>query len=176
MSQDNSNKSQLGRGDLVQFGERLISSAAFNDLFDQGMALVEQAASYLDGEGRAASKTLEREVSLVYASESMRLTTRLMQMASWLLVQRAVNEGEMTLEQAQDEQRKVSLTSVSTERGTETWDLLPIQLRDMVERSISLQEQIIHFDKALNTEIDLEQKNASPISSHINLLEQAFQR
>jgi len=43
---------------------------------------------------------LERSVSLTYATESMRLTTRLMQLASWLLLHRAVKEGEMTLTQA----------------------------------------------------------------------------
>ena len=38
--------------------------------------------------------------ALGYAAESMRLTTRLMQVASWLLVQRAVREGEMPPEAA----------------------------------------------------------------------------
>ena len=33
----------------------------------------------------------------------MRLTTRLMQLASWLLLQRAVNEGEITAENARTE-------------------------------------------------------------------------
>ena len=42
-----------------------------------------------------------RSASLRYATESMRLTTRLMQLASWLLLQRAVNDGEMSAEQAQ---------------------------------------------------------------------------
>ena len=41
--------------------------------------------------------------------ESMRLTTRLMQVASWLLVQRAVNEGDMDPAQAEAEKHKVRL-------------------------------------------------------------------
>ena len=59
------------------------------------MELVEETASYLDGEGRQESKLLSRNAALAYAAESMRLTTRLMQVASWLLVQRAVREGDM---------------------------------------------------------------------------------
>ena len=47
--------------------------------------------------------------ALVYATESMRLTTRLMQLASWLLLHRAVKEGEMTLAQASKEKAKVRL-------------------------------------------------------------------
>ena len=39
----------------------------------------------------------------------MRLTTRLMQLASWLLLQRAVNEGDLSVEQASHERSKVKL-------------------------------------------------------------------
>jgi len=65
-------------------------SELFDRTFQEGMALVEETASYLDGPGRQESKSLERRLALGYAGESMRLTTRLMQVASWLLVQRAV--------------------------------------------------------------------------------------
>src|SRR5471030_68512 len=83
-----------GETALVQFSERLTNSAAFGTLFREGMDLVEETAAYLDGAGRAEAKALERAVSLTYATESMRLTTRLMQLASWLLLHRAVKEGD----------------------------------------------------------------------------------
>jgi len=89
---------------LVLFSERLTNSAAFGLLFREGMGpWFEQTAAYLDGDGRTEAKALERSVSLTYATESMRLTTRLMQLASWLLLHRAVKEGEMTLTQANRE-------------------------------------------------------------------------
>ena len=52
----------------VSFSERLASSQAFATLFRDGMALVEETASYLDGPGRTESKKLERN-----AAWSMRL-------------------------------------------------------------------------------------------------------
>jgi regulator of CtrA degradation len=82
-------------GALVQLSERFTNSAAFGVLFREGMDLVEETAAYLDGAGRTEAKALDRAVSLTYATESMRLTTRLMQLASWLLLHRAVKEGEM---------------------------------------------------------------------------------
>src|SRR3954471_21534163 len=94
----------------VWFGAKLAGSQAFSDLFRDGMALVEETAAYLDGPGRQESKKLERIASLAYATESMRLTTRLMQLASWLLLHRAVKEGEMSLAQAYKEKAKVKLT------------------------------------------------------------------
>lgn len=54
------------------------------------MDLVEETAAYLDGVGCVEAKALDRAVNLTYATESMRLTTRLMQLASWLLLHRAV--------------------------------------------------------------------------------------
>src|SRR6201989_585256 len=106
-----SEKSAHGTGGTgpVLFSEKLASSQAFADLFKEGMALVEETASYLDGECRQDSKKLDRSASLAYATESMRLTTRLMQLASWLLLHRAVKEGEMSLSQANREKVKVKL-------------------------------------------------------------------
>jgi hypothetical protein len=50
----------------------------------------------------------QREASFLYATESMRLTTRLMQLASWLLLQRAVNEGEITRKMPAPKRRRSS--------------------------------------------------------------------
>src|ERR1700759_5737082 len=113
-----------GDSALVQFSERLTNSTAFGNLFREGMDLVEETAAYLDGAGRSEAKALERSVSLTYATESMRLTTRLMQLASWLLLHRAVKEGEMTLTQANREKTKVKL-SASEPVPTEMVEKLP---------------------------------------------------
>ena len=107
-----------GESGLVQFSERLTNSAAFGTLFREGMDLVEETAAYLDGVGRTEAKALDRAVSLTYATESMRLTTRLMQLASWLLLHRAVKEGEMTLTQANREKTKVKLSRRRSRRRT----------------------------------------------------------
>jgi hypothetical protein len=84
------------------------SSDLFDRTFKEGMALVEETAAYLDGDGRRDSRLLPREDALLYAGESMRLTTRLMQIASWLLVQRAVREGDMPAQDACDEKYRIA--------------------------------------------------------------------
>ncbi|HET6322966.1 MAG TPA: DUF1465 family protein, partial [Hyphomicrobium sp.] len=70
-------------GVTVSFGERFQASAQFDAVFKQGMALVERTAAYLEGPGRVESKRLPTSVNVLYAAESMRLTTRLLDMASW---------------------------------------------------------------------------------------------
>src|SRR5262245_44072240 len=118
----------------VSFGEKLASSQAFADLFRDGMTLVEETAAYLDGPGRQESKRLQRNAALAYATESMRLTTRLMQLASWLLLHRAVKEGEMSLAQANKEKSKVKL-SADEHMSEQNMKLVPERLRALIARS-----------------------------------------
>ena len=128
------------------FGRRFVRSEAFMLLFREGMGLVERTAAYLDGDGRAASAALPREIALCYATESMRLTTRLMQIASWLLVQRAVAEGEMTVEQAQLEKNKVKLAETMMAEPRPEAELLPDGLLELMAHSLRVQERIRHLD------------------------------
>jgi regulator of CtrA degradation len=159
----------------VSFGERLANSQVFADLFRDGMALVEETASYLDGPGRKESKKLERMAALAYATESMRLTTRLMQLASWLLLHRAVKEGEMSLAQANKEKTKVKLAA--GEAGSEdTIKLLPEHLRGLIARSKALQADIRRLDATMHARPDLTLSNRSnPVERQLGLLKAAFE-
>src|SRR5689334_1108945 len=143
-----SEKSAHGAGP-VMFGEKLATSQAFAGLFKEGMALVEETASYLDGPGRQQSKKLDRSAALAYATESMRLTTRLMQLASWLLLHRAVKEGEMSLAQARQEKSKVKLAPVDT-TDPNNIELLPKALRELIARSQQLQNQVRRLDTTIH--------------------------
>src|ERR1700678_4131588 len=137
---------------LVKFSERLTNSAAFGTLFREGMDLVEETAAYLDGVGRSEAKALDRSVSLTYATESMRLTTRLMQLASWLLLHRAVKEGEMTLTQANREKTKVKL-SAADPGPNDMVGKLPQQLQHLIGRSMSLQAKVRRLDTTIHASV-----------------------
>src|SRR5690349_23896961 len=140
----------------IAFGEKLASSQAFAALFRDGMGLVEETAAYLDGPGRQESKKLERNAALAYATESMRLTTRLMQLASWLLLHRAVKEGEMSLAQANKEKTKVKLAAgeYSDEQNVR---LLPERLRDLIDRSQALQVKVRRLDATIHNHVPPEE-------------------
>ena len=159
----------------VSFGERVANSQVFADLFRDGMALVEETASYLDGPGRKESKKLERIAALTYATESMRLTTRLMQLASWLLLHRAVKEGEMSLAQASKEKSKVKLAA--GEAGSEeSIRLLPERLRGLISRSKTLQADIRRLDATMHAKPDLAiASRSNPVEQQLGLLKAAFE-
>ena len=130
----------------VAFGASFVKSPAFKALFSQGMALVEETASYLDGDGRTESNRLGRSAALTYAAESMRLTTRLMQIASWLLVQRAVAEGEISQAQAQREKDRVRLVAQDGSGRDAHAAELPERLRDLIDGSLRMHGRIMHLD------------------------------
>ena len=133
----------------VSFGAKFARSEQFKGVFREGMALVEAAATYLDGDGRKEARRLRPPQSLAYATESMRLTTRLMQLASWLLIRRAVSEGELTPEQAIEEQRKIKLPVPGTDRPTRDLKALPDRLKELIAQSVKLQDRVIRLDQIL---------------------------
>ena len=164
-----------GESALVQFSERLTNSAAFGSLFREGMDLVEETAAYLDGAGRVEAKALERAISLTYATESMRLTTRLMQLASWLLLHRAVKEGEMTLTQANREKTKVKLSAA--EPGPEDMIAkLPQHLQDLIARSMSLQARVRRLDTTIHAPASEHTTIGNPLVPQLNRLKAAFEQ
>ena len=139
------------------------------------MDLVEETAAYLDGDGRTEAKALERSVSLTYATESMRLTTRLMQLASWLLLHRAVKEGEMTLTQANREKTKVKLSAADP--GPEDMIAkLPQQLQDLIARSMSLQSRVRRLDITIHAPVDRTRPIGNPLVPQLNRLKAAFEQ
>src|SRR6476469_1705772 len=164
-------------GALVQLSERFTNSAAFGLLFREGMDLVEETAAYLDGAGRIEAKALDRAVALAYATESMRLTTRLMQLASWLLLHRAVKEGEMTLIQANKEKSKVKLAA-GEPGDPDTIKLFPERLRSLIDRSKKLNDQVRRLDANIYAPPLAPDKprTSNPVELQMGLLKAAFEQ
>ncbi len=161
----------------ISFAGRMASSAQFKAIYAEGMTLVEETASYLDGPGRSTAKMLPRMASVLYAAESMRLTTRLMQMASWLLLQRAVNNGEMTRDQVLAEKSKVRLEGFNVDRTAPGWTDLPEAFRDLIDRSLHLQNRVAMLDREIYRPVDLDQvvpDNENSVKAQLSLLQTAF--
>ncbi|TAK48417.1 MAG: DUF1465 family protein [Xanthobacteraceae bacterium] len=161
---------------LISFSERLAGSAMFATLFREGMDLVEETAAYLDGPGRTDAKVLDRSASLAYATESMRLTTRLMQLASWLLLHRAVKEGEMSLAQANREKTKVKL-SAPEPGADDVMAKLPQSLCGLIARSMALQVRVRRLDATIHAPATkAAQALDNPVVHQLGQLKAAFER
>lgn len=145
-------------------------SELFDRTFQEGMELVEETAAYLDGEGRRESKLLSRATALAYAGESMKLTTRLMQIASWLLVQRAVREGDMTAEAACETRYRLANRPAAGEPGHPE---LPIALVEYQVRTDKLYDRVLHLDRRMYLD-EPEADAVNPVQSQLDRLTAAF--
>ena len=176
MTEQAPNPAMPARAEVVR---DFAKSELFERTFQDGMELVEDAAAYLDGAGRQESKLLSRNAALAYAGESMRLTTRLMKLASWLLVQRAVREGDMSAQDACDPRYRLG-----EDEGLRSEDRPPVQrdpllielpngLLDLAARSERLFERVRHLDRRMYLEVT-EGEQSHPVLSQIDRLRQAF--
>jgi regulator of CtrA degradation len=170
---DTSQASPIRSGFDPQRALDFARSELFDRTFKEGMALVEETAAYLDGPGRAASKRLSRGAALAYAGESMRLTTRLMQVASWLLVQRAVRDGEIQMTEAASEKYRLISREAQPGASFTGADDLPEALKALIIRGGAIYERVRRLDETLY-EGGVETANA--VSDQMAKLAQAFGR
>lgn len=150
-----------GGGENGQGHSPFGGSALFQRTYREGMALVEEAATYLDGPGREQAKDLPRSTALAYATESMRLTTRLMQVAAWLLVQKAVNEGDMSESEALGEKYELGGSALAKSRKIDGTEQLPDALKELIVRSENIYRRIERLDGQMRSGEELEQSSLS---------------
>jgi regulator of CtrA degradation len=161
----------VARGVAVQ---DFAASELFERTFQEGMDLVEETAAYLDGGGREDSKLLSRNAALAYAGESMRLTTQLMQVASWLLVQRAVREGDMQASAAFDDRYRLAHDGAAAASFEAPIEDLPMSLVHLCERSERLYDRVRRLDERMYLQDEMAIAAPHPVLSQFDRLRDAF--
>lgn len=159
---------------LVDFMTRFTGSEQFEKVFAEGMGLVEETANYLDGPGRKDARALDRHGAIAYATESMRLTTRLMQLASWLLLQRAVSAGELSEEAAAKEKSRINLSDIGPGARLPGDGQLPDGLKELIARSLKLRERVVKINEMVEERRDWSTETANPVASQVDQLAAAF--
>ena len=157
------------RSEVPAYGGDFPRSELFDRTFREGMELVEDTAAYLDGDGRRESRLLSRAAALAYAAESMKLTTRLMQIASWLLVQRAVREGDMAHEAAGEPRYRLTERKIETPSHPE----LPIALVEYLVRAEKLYDRVLYLDRRMYGD-EAAPEAPNPVQNQIDRLAAAF--
>jgi regulator of CtrA degradation len=170
-----SSERPAGEGVTISFGQHFAASDQFDAIFREGMALVERAAAYLDGPGRKEARALRGPAAMLYATESMRLTTRLLELASWLMIRRAHKEGEITSEEVRKKRERVKLTSPGRLSHVKGFEELPEGLRKLITASFALNDRIVRLDCAMEVVVGGEPDTAtSPVEVQVARLEKAF--
>jgi regulator of CtrA degradation len=100
-----------------------------------------------------------------------------MQVASWLLLQRAVNEGELSRAEAAAEKRRIPLSEQGIVSNKDVLVRLPPRLRDLIVISLRLQARIIHLDLLIYKSRDARGQESlppSPVETQIEQLRAAL--
>jgi regulator of CtrA degradation len=158
----------------VSFGQHFAVSDQFDAIFKEGMGLFERTAAYLDGQGRREARALRGPVAVLYATESMRLTTRLLELASWLMIRRALKEGEITPAEARAKRERVKLRGPSRPAHVRGFAELPEGLRRLIEASYALGDRIFQLDRAIEVVVGETPALENPVVAQVSRLEEAF--
>jgi regulator of CtrA degradation len=117
--------------------------------YDEALGLMIEARNYMAYVEPVESRRLPSAPRLRMSCESMRLTCRLTQVMAWLMTQRAVEEGELTPEEALEERRRLDAAQVCLDdRGSGDGEL-PTGLRSLLDRSHRLYVRVSRIEEMM---------------------------
>lgn len=162
-------------GDPVDFTVRKITSAEFfRPIFDEGMSLVSETALYLDGAGKQDSAHLPTGPKIAYLGLSMRLVACLTHLASWLMLHRAVQEGEITILAASADPQRPRVSDLGSLAEARDGEGLPPRMAELADRVHRFRTRMEAIELALYG--DPAASNPNPVLQRIALIEAAFTR
>ena len=124
-------------------------------LFEDAMAAVVATTIYLENQGLTEQRLLEGREAILFTAESLRMTTRLMEVVAWLLAQRAVEAGEITMEEAVGPRFRLGFEGqdfdlVERWNGDETgFAAMPPRFRELVADSHGLYARVGRLERLL---------------------------
>jgi regulator of CtrA degradation len=153
-----------------ELARKLLESDDFSTLYGSVMALVNDSASYLDNEGRAAAKLMSRHQSAVYAQHSFALTTSCMRTASSALMLRAALKREQSLDYSISEVMRTDVLHKAT-TTIEQRDQMPEGLVRLMTRAEELSWKMRNLANSL---VASEEKAVNAVHSALANLQLAF--
>ena len=129
-------------------------SAFFDKTYNEALALTEETHAYLSEiQGNTVGSASPVD-DLCLRCEAFRLTTRLMQVVAWLLIQRAIHAGEMSAsEVAEGDQYRLGAMAVCRDDSHHRHPAIPATMTDMLDRSLNLYIQIERLDELMHHSI-----------------------
>ena len=124
-----------------------VQPAAFTHTYDETLALIIEARDYMALWIRHGNHSTYRIGGLRFSCEALRVTSRLTQVMAWLMIQRAVLEGELSPEDSISETHRLAGHDIClTTEGIDD-PALPLELRILMDRSYRLYRRIARLDE-----------------------------
>ena len=145
----------------------MLAKRLIDGLYVEAMVLADEVRAYFDDIGRDARDGLDPMDRVLFSCESLKVTTRLMHVIAWLLTQRAVEVGELSVEGAREPSRRLG---GEVESDAATLARLPVDARHFVEASIELYRRVARLELGFEDDLPV----ASPARQLHSRLSQAF--
>ncbi|MGE5502781.1 MAG: DUF1465 family protein [Actinomycetota bacterium] len=124
-------------------------AAYFRRTYDETMDLMVEARNYMAHVERRERERAGAVAGLRMSCEAMRVTSRLTQVMAWLMMRRAVHEGELSAEQALEEPYRLSGADVCLDESFAFDETLPGGLRSLMDRSLRLYVRIARLEEQM---------------------------
>jgi regulator of CtrA degradation len=125
--------------------------AHFTRTYDEALDLIVEARNYMvhlrPASRRPRSSDANSSETLRLSCEALRVTSRLTQVMAWLMLQRAVQDGEISPDEACAEQNRLSGQSVCLDDSTGEDREIPAGLRSLLNRSLHLYQRIARLEE-----------------------------
>ena len=122
----------------------LLTPKLVDSLYVEAMVLADEARSYFDIQAEEDRASLDADVRVHFACESLRVTTRLMHIIAWLLTQRAVSSGEISASDARHPDRRLGEAPESDALLARTF---PEAARTLIQSSQELYDRVRRLDR-----------------------------
>lgn len=127
-----------------------MTTAFLSPTYDEAMSLLVETRNYLSFRQSADSARIQPMDRLKLTREAFRLTSRLAQVMAWLMLRRAVLEGEIADDEARRPEHRLAGHDVCLGRADDLGDWLPDGMRGLLERSQALYERVARLDRLLS--------------------------
>lgn len=123
--------------------------AYFRRTYDEALNLMVEARNYMAYVERRERERADAVAGLRMSCEAMRVTSRLTQVMAWLMMQRAVHEGELAADEALAEVNRLSGGEVCLDDSFSADQSLPNGLRSLLDRSFRLYQRVARLEEQM---------------------------
>lgn len=135
-------------------------TAFFQKTYDETFAMLVETRNYIAFADLVEQRALPLEARLEASYQSMRVTSRLIQVMAWLLAWKAVHAGELTQDQALSDAFALSGGTVCSDPSGTDDEALPGGLRSLLDRSQRLYVRVMRLDDMIRREAGEETRAA----------------
>jgi regulator of CtrA degradation len=120
-----------------------------NKLYDESFGLLIEARNYFSHHPSAKAAMTQTDAwdSLYVNLQAMRLTTRMTQAMAWLLAQRALQEGELSLQEACGGDYSLGAQEICLDREGHNDNRVPPSMQKLLNRSHELYLRVLRLDQ-----------------------------